>query len=75
MLVIINCGITGTVMKEGIHIKDITFSLYCDSVVLGLRNYVGGDTIGYIDMWKRFLFWKNCLNLTFCTPSMLLCGI
>lgn len=38
MLVIINCGITGTVMREGIHIKDITFSLYCGRVVLGTEK-------------------------------------
>ncbi|WP_228114978.1 hypothetical protein, partial [Segatella copri] len=44
----------GNSYERGNTYKGYYFFLYIVVVLfLGLRNYVGGDTIGYMDMWKK----------------------
>ncbi|RHL39411.1 EpsG family protein [Segatella copri] len=56
----------GNSYERGNTYKGYYFFLYIVVVLfLGLRNYVGGDTIGYMDMWKKIPFLEGLSKFDF----------
>lgn len=56
----------GNSYERGNTYKGYYFFLYIVVVLfLGLRNYVGGDTIGYMDMWKKIPFLEELSKFDF----------